>query len=99
MTSDSKKPGVAFWATVVVVLLVGYPLSLGPACWITSRAKVGGGWVNIPYRPIIRLWEVGPEPVGDFVLWYSGIGATDDWGWTEHIDFAKSSHAFEWGPL
>jgi hypothetical protein len=34
----SKKPGVAFWATVVVVVvLVAYPLSFGPACWITSR--------------------------------------------------------------
>ena len=30
MTSDRKKPGVAFWTTVVVVvLLVGYPLSFG----------------------------------------------------------------------
>jgi len=28
-----KKPGVAFWATVVmVVVLVLYPLSFGPAC-------------------------------------------------------------------
>jgi hypothetical protein len=32
MIPDRKKPGVAFWATVVVVvLLVGYPLSIGPA--------------------------------------------------------------------
>jgi hypothetical protein len=32
MTSDRKKPGVAFWATVVLVaVLVGYPLSFGPA--------------------------------------------------------------------
>lgn len=30
-----KKPGVAFWGTaVLVVLLVGYPLSAGPAYWI-----------------------------------------------------------------
>jgi hypothetical protein len=30
MTCDRKKPGVAFWATVVVVaVLVGNPLSFG----------------------------------------------------------------------
>ena len=30
MTANRKKPGVAFWATVVVVVvLVAYPLSFG----------------------------------------------------------------------
>ncbi len=38
MTSG-KKPGIAFWATVVLVLVLAYPLSFGPACWITSRAE------------------------------------------------------------
>ena len=38
MTSDRKKPGVAFWATVaLVVVLVGYPLSFGPACWWLAK--------------------------------------------------------------
>ena len=32
MTSSPKKPGVAFWATVVVVVALTYPLSFGPAC-------------------------------------------------------------------
>jgi hypothetical protein len=42
MTSR-KKPGLAFWATVVVVVvLVAYPLSFGPACWITSRFQPSG---------------------------------------------------------
>jgi len=32
MSESRKKPGVAFWATVVVVVvLVGYPLNFGPA--------------------------------------------------------------------
>jgi hypothetical protein len=38
MTSDHKKLGVAFWGTVgLVVVLVGYPLSFGPACWLSIR--------------------------------------------------------------
>ena len=37
---DRKKPGVAFWTTVVVVMaLVAYPVSFGPACWISSRLE------------------------------------------------------------
>jgi hypothetical protein len=40
MTSR-KKPGVAFWATVALVLvLVGYPLSLGPAVWLQTRGMM-----------------------------------------------------------
>ena len=36
MTSR-KKPGVAFWATVVVVVIVIYAASVGPVYWIGSR--------------------------------------------------------------
>jgi len=34
MTSDRKKPGVAFWTTVVVVVVVTYVASSGPAAWL-----------------------------------------------------------------
>ena len=39
MTPDRKNPGVAFWASVVLVgiLAVAYPLSIGPACWLANR--------------------------------------------------------------
>jgi hypothetical protein len=34
MTTDRKKPGVAFWATLVLIAgLVAFPLSAGPASW------------------------------------------------------------------
>jgi hypothetical protein len=38
MSETKNKPGLAFWATVVVFgLLVLYPLSVGPAFWIVGR--------------------------------------------------------------
>jgi hypothetical protein len=38
MPPDRKKPGLAFWAIVVVVVgLVAYPLSFGPVCWLVNR--------------------------------------------------------------
>ena len=36
--SDRKKTGLAFWATVLlIVAFVGYPLSFGPVCWAIKR--------------------------------------------------------------
>jgi hypothetical protein len=47
MNTDRKKPGVAFRATAVVVaILVLYPLSFGPACWISSRLNLGADAVS-----------------------------------------------------
>jgi hypothetical protein len=40
--SSPNKTGVGFWVTVVVVVvLIGYPLSFGPAC---STTIMPGTW-------------------------------------------------------
>ena len=77
MTSDRKKPGVAFWATVVVVVvLLAYPLSFGPACWGATRLGPSF-WdrVESVYRPILRAWYVLPPPAADAIGWYANLGA------------------------
>jgi hypothetical protein len=52
MPDDRKQPGVAFWATVaLVVVLVGYPLSFGPACWwfsTTEQLRLACDQINRP---------------------------------------------------
>ena len=54
MTSDRKKPGVAFWASVVlVVALVGYPLSFGPAVWLAARGVIPKSPVKWAYWPML----------------------------------------------
>jgi hypothetical protein len=76
MSEPKKKPGVAFWSAVVVALLVvGYPLSFGPACWISSRAQPSGRIVSAAYRPILRLWIDGPDWVKIVLANYVDIGA------------------------
>ena len=58
MTSR-KKSGLAFWATVVVVVgLVLYPLSFGPACWITSRTDFGWRAVPTLYYPLCTFRQI-----------------------------------------
>jgi hypothetical protein len=74
MPPDRKKPGVAFWASVVVVVLVlSYPLSWGPACWLTRN-----GWVpewlsdaaNFLYFPLLAFDKRGPAIVVRVIDWY-----------------------------
>jgi len=51
--TDRKKPGVAFWATVgLVVVLVGYPLNFGPACWVGCQCNGARTTIMIVYRPL-----------------------------------------------
>jgi len=61
MTSSCKKPGVAFWATVVVVVGLAYPISFGPACWITSRLGQGASLLPTIYHPLLAVMRVGQE--------------------------------------
>ena len=58
--TDRRKPTAGIWITVALVaVLVGYPLSFGPACWLlwnigmSDRATER---VALPYVPM--LWAV-----------------------------------------
>src|SRR5262245_62256845 len=62
MTSDRKKPGAAFWATVaIVVALVAYPLSFGPACWwfSTTRPEEQMAPGLVTHRVPMAYWPLG----------------------------------------
>jgi hypothetical protein len=85
--TDRKKTGVAFWATVaLVVVLVGYPLSFGPACWFNEwtglpvskgygSAGIGDEVIFIVYRPLFEY--AGPYPrsmCSELIHWYAEVG-------------------------
>jgi hypothetical protein len=91
MTDDQKKkPGVAFWATVVVVVvLLAYPVGLGPLCWITSRTSFGASAVSIIYRPLtsgISYPGSHYERIQHTFVWYTTVGAAPNWGWVSTSD-------------
>ena len=74
--SFRKKPGVVFCAIVIaVVLLVGYPLSFGPACWVMANAGYSSTEAfGVCYWPIGWCAEHGPSTVRDLVKGYATIG-------------------------
>jgi len=57
MSADQKtKPTDGFWITVALLMaLVAYPLSFGPACWIAARTDIDR-WVlfKVIYWPLGR---------------------------------------------
>lgn len=93
MTSDRKRPGGAFWATVgLVLLLAGYPLSFGPVCWLVSWTGRGSESLPIIYRPMLRAWESGPPFIADALLGYTQFGAKHGWQWTCELKPSGTNH-------
>jgi len=55
MTSDHK-PTAGFWITVaLVVVLVAYPLSFGPACSLCFHTSASYQALGVIYRPVFFL--------------------------------------------
>ena len=78
MTSDRNQPGVAFWATVVVVVgLAAYPLSFGPAWWIKSRVDDSTAAVDVVsrfYYPLFKSAADGPAWLQVPLVWWMEVG-------------------------
>ena len=92
MTSR-KKPGVAFWATVgLVVVLVGYPLAWGPTSWLLYNVEMSDGaveLVGVLFYPIVRIGE-SSRAAASAIEWYQSF-------W---IDFSKpSANPRVWGQI
>jgi hypothetical protein len=82
MSDECKKPGVVFWATVVVVVVpLLYVLSFGPACWWFPREvpSFHGNWfvARQIYRPFGWLRVNGPAPIAKAVAWCATLGRED----------------------
>jgi hypothetical protein len=96
MTSDRKKPGVAFWATVVLVVALGaYPLSWGPACWVSSRLDAGCSCLPLVYRPMI--WAMARnDRVAAALNRYAELGAAPNWYWLDISEPEINPYDFVW---
>jgi len=83
MSEKRKRPGIALWAAAVLAMgavLVGYPLSWGPAlrlqasgCWPASLI-----WADHVYDPLRWILERTPESTYDAVESYLRWAGPDD---------------------
>jgi hypothetical protein len=89
MGEKRKTRKAKFWAIVVLVaVLVGYPLSFGPACWwfatptdfsfMENGTEYGVMGIDYyaphVYWPIGWLRAHGPTTLGNAIDWYAGRG-------------------------
>lgn len=76
MSSNRKKPGVAFWTIVItVLLLLAYPISFGPACWMADREIVATSVVRDVYDPLWAVILSCPRPIQRMMYHYGRAGA------------------------
>jgi hypothetical protein len=94
--TDRKKPGVAFWATVVVVgLPLLYVLSFGPVCWITSRMG-GHDFASVANAPLVDaclthgMWKF---------TGYARWRAPNKWRWAEFRADKEPEKRWHWTDL
>jgi hypothetical protein len=87
-----KRPGVGFWATVIVPAVLAYPASFGPACWIGSRADILVDKIPSLYHPV--LWAMSRnESTYRALEFYTTVGAARGWGW---IDLGDPEGELDW---
>ncbi len=76
MTSR-KQPSTAFWTSVaLVVALLAYPLSIGPAIWLTGRGYFRESTVQSLYMPVLLSAEQA-EWLENGVTWWGSLGVPD----------------------
>jgi len=106
--NDARKPGVAFWSTVVVLLALCYPASFGPICWITSRTG-GNSVLPVAYRPFTAMIPISDEPslllglhggtvfqyLKGLISAYATLGAKPGWAWRCSADWEPVEATYE----
>src|SRR5262249_49742233 len=100
-----RKPTAGFWIAVTLLAIVMlYPLSLGPACWISSRLRAGSHVVSVVYRPI--TWFVPTRRViftsnslETTMRRYSEFAAAPDSGWYAISYGPGQPQRWEWGQI
>ncbi len=87
----------------MVLMLVAYPLSFGPACWIAMRNDAGKHATAFRrfsnfYSPVSIAIIRGPRPVRDCAMWYLELGAPADakvWReWDDGILWSKPGYSY-----
>ena len=93
--TDRKHPSAALWITVALLaVLVGYPLSIGPAIWLTARDYFRESTVQSFYMPV--LWSAAQaELLEDGLVWWGTLGVPDGEDVTFMLETDEALSVFE----
>jgi hypothetical protein len=71
---QKKKPSAGFWITVVLAVVVAYPLSFGPAVWLAARGAIPETAIKFAYWPLLCQRVHLKNSWGAFIRWYGSLG-------------------------
>ena len=97
MSDKPAKSGLACAVIATLVLTGSYPLSFGPACWISQRTGADGAVVSFVYQPLLQVACRGPQPVGGCLMHYSRLGMQPDY--CEHMAFDQTTGYCHWDSI
>jgi len=84
-----------FWIIAsVVALLAGYPLSFGPAIWLTARGYVRASAAQYFYMPFLLSAEQA-ESLESAVTWWGSLGVPDNKAVTFIFQTDEADHVFQ----
>lgn len=61
---------------LAVAMLVAYPLSLGPACWLHEQGCISQSTLSLAFYPVFRVYENSPSRLQDSMDWYTAMWST-----------------------
>lgn len=78
-----RKRRTAITLAVIVGLLIGYPFSIGPACWTMARINpithpTPGMSVNVIYQPVAEAIILGPDWLREIANRWIALGLPGD---------------------
>jgi hypothetical protein len=84
-----------FWTIVgLVALLAAYPVSFGPAVWLTARGYFRETAVQHFYMPLLLSIEQA-EPLESAVTWWASLGVPDNKAVTFIFQTDEADHVFQ----
>jgi hypothetical protein len=75
-----KRRSRRFWI-IAAMLPALYVVSFGPACWISSRIRIGSKAVPLLYAPLNWAWNHGGPSLAGPLHWYTCLFADENWEW------------------
>ncbi|MDB5336942.1 MAG: hypothetical protein JWN70_2561 [Planctomycetaceae bacterium] len=78
MNATPRRTSGAWIPIALLAMLLLYPLSFGPACWVATRmSSVNGDRFNQIYFPIIWTYNNSPDAVQQVIWTYASLGEGD----------------------
>ncbi|MDB5336943.1 MAG: hypothetical protein JWN70_2562 [Planctomycetaceae bacterium] len=76
MNESLRQTSRAWVPIALMAILLFYPLSFGPACWLVSRTtSVNASWRPVLYLPLLPVYQRCPELIVSCVDAFVNFGA------------------------